>query len=246
MKMPRNDKIHEFCRIPYYRVPRVTGHWNRPCSQKPCAIAHENSQKWQKHEFCRLPNYRVPCSQAVEVVLGAETMRYSPWERQEMRKFTSFVDFRITFYRGSRAVEIVPETKLCAIAHENGQKWQNSWILSTSKLPCTGCHRPLKFVPEAKTVCYIPWKRPEMTKFMSSVDFQITVYRGSRDVEVVLGAETMRYSPWKRPEMTKFTSFVDFQITVYRGSRAVEVVQGAETMRWLHIALYFEKSQIIF
>ena len=63
-----------------------------------------------------------------------------------------------------------------------------------------------------------------MTKFTSFVDFQITVYRASRVVEIGPGAKTMRYSPRKRPEMTKITSFVDLQITGYRGSRAVEIV----------------------
>ena len=75
---------------------------------------------------------------------------------------------------------------------------------------------------------YSPLKRPEMTKFASFGDFQITVYRGSRAVEIVPGAKTMHYSRLKRLEMTKFTSFGDFQITVYRGSRAVEIVPGAK------------------
>ena len=67
-----------------------------------------------------------------------------------------------------------------------------------------------------------------MMKFTSFLDFGITVYRGSRAVEIVPEAKTVCYIPRKRPEMTKFTSFVDFQITVYRGSRAVEIVLGAK------------------
>ena len=63
---------------------------------------------------------------------------------------------------------------------------------------------------------------------MSFVDFQITVYRGSRAVEIVPGSKTVCYSPRKRPEMMKFTSFIDFRITVYRGSRTVEIVPGAK------------------
>ena len=85
--MARNDKIHEFCQLPNYRVPRVTGRSKRPPSQKPCAIAHEN-----------------------------------------------------------------------------GQKLQNSRVLSTSKLSCSRGHGPLKSSPEPKTVCYSPQKRPKMTK----------------------------------------------------------------------------------
>ena len=34
-----------------------------------------------------------------------------------------------------------------------------------------------------------PWKRPEMTKLMSFDDFQITVYCGSRTVEIVPGVK---------------------------------------------------------
>ena len=67
-----------------------------------------------------------------------------------------------------------------------------------------------------------------MTKFMSFVDFQNTMYRGSWAVEMVPEAKTTRYSPRKRPEMLKSKSFVDFQITAYRGSRAVEIVPGAK------------------
>ena len=69
-----------------------------------------------------------------------------------------------------------------------------------------------------------------MAKFTSFVDFQITVYRGSRAVEIIPGAKSMRDSPLKLLDMTKFTSFVDFQISVYRGSRAVEIIPGAKTM----------------
>ena len=145
MKTAKNNKIDEFCRLPNYRVPMVIVRWNHHRSQKSCATAHEN-----------------------------------------------------------------------------GQKWQNSRVLSTSKLPCTGCHGPLKSSPEPKPVCYSPRKRPEMTKFMSFVDFQITMYQGSWAVEMVPGAKTTRYSPRKRPEMIKSTSFVDFQITTYRGSKALK------------------------
>ena len=60
------------------------------------------------------------------------------------------MDFGITVYRGSLAVEIVRG---------------------------------------AKTVCYNPRKRPEMTKFTSFIDFLITVYRGSRAVEIVPGTK---------------------------------------------------------
>ena len=66
-----------------------------------------------------------------------------------------------------------------------------------------------------------------MTKLMSFVDFQITMYQGSWAVEMVPGAKTTLYSPRKRPEMIKSTSFVDFQITTYRGSKALKSVSFA-------------------
>ena len=43
-KTARNDEIHEFCRLPDYRVTGVTDRLNRPRSQKLC-VAHENGQK---------------------------------------------------------------------------------------------------------------------------------------------------------------------------------------------------------
>ena len=72
MKTARNDKIHEFCRLPNYHVPGVTGRSNHPRRQKQCAIAMKTARN---------------------------------------EKFTSFIDFQINVYRGSRAVEIVPGAK---------------------------------------------------------------------------------------------------------------------------------------
>ena len=68
-----------------------------------------------------------------------------------------------------------------------------------------------------------------MTKYTSFDNFQITVYRGSRAIEIVPGdKKIVCYSPRKRSKMIKFTSFADSQITVYWGSRAVEIVPGAK------------------
>ena len=76
--------------------------------------------------------------------------------------------------------------KLCDIAHENGQKWTNRCVLTTSQFSCTRGHEQLKSPPEPKTVCYSPWKRPEMTKLMTS---QFSCTRGSRAFEIVPGAK---------------------------------------------------------
>ena len=38
-----------------------------------------------------------------------------PFKRPEMTKLTSFVDFQNTVYRGSRAVDIIPEDKNSAL-----------------------------------------------------------------------------------------------------------------------------------
>ena len=73
-----------------------------------------------------------------------------------------------------------------------------------------------------------------MTEFMSFVDFQITVYRGSRAIKSSPEPKTVCYSPRKWPEMTKFTSFVDFQITVYWGSRAVEIIAEPKQRAMAH------------
>ena len=122
------------------------------------------------HEFCRLPNYRVP--------------------------------------RVHRPLKSSPKQKKpSAIAHKNGQKWQNSRVLSTSKLLCTEGHGPLKSFPEPKTVRRNPWQRPEMIKFTRFDDFQITVYRGSWAVEIVPGAKNRVLYPMKKARNDKIHVF---------------------------------------
>ena len=49
--------------------------------------------------------------------------------------------------------------------------------------------RAVQIVPGAKKKCAIAHEMARMTKFMSFVDFQITVYRGLRAVEIGHGAE---------------------------------------------------------
>ena len=52
-----------------------------------------------------------------------KTVCYGPQKRPEITKSASFDDVPIFVYPGSLAVEIVlGAKKLCAIAHENGQK----------------------------------------------------------------------------------------------------------------------------
>ena len=57
---------------------------------------------------------------------------------------------------------------------------------------------------------------------------QITVYQGSRAIQIVPGAKKKCAIAHEMARMTKFTSFVDLQIAVYRGSRVVEIVPGAK------------------
>ena len=83
-----------------------------------------------------------------------------------------------------------------------------------SNYPVPGV-KSVEIVPGAKTVCYSPWKRLEMKKFISSIDFQITVYRGSRVVQIVPKAKNNALYPIKTVRNEKFMSFVDIQITVY-------------------------------
>ena len=152
MKKARNDKIHEFCRLPNYRVPGVTGSWNRPWSQKKCATAHENGQKWQNSRV--LSTSKFPCTGVT-----------SRWNHPRKQKPCAIAHENGQKWQKSRvlstsklpcrcAVEIVPGVKTvcqkqCAIAHENGQKWQNSQVFMTSKLPCTGGH-DVEISPETK------------------------------------------------------------------------------------------------
>ena len=67
-----------------------------------------------------------------------------------------------------------------------------------------------------------------MTKFTSSVNFQITVYRGSRAVEIVPKAKNRVLYPMETAGNAKIHEFVDFQITVYWGSPTVEIVPGVK------------------
>ena len=67
-----------------------------------------------------------------------------------------------------------------------------------------------------------------MKKFTSFVDFQITVYRGSRAVEIVPKAKNRVLKPMEMAGNDEIHEFVDFQITVYRGSRTVEIIPGAK------------------
>ena len=84
-----------------------------------------------------------------------KTVCYSPRKRSEMAKSTSFDDVPIfhvpeVMSRWNR----LRSRKLCAIAHENGQKWPNRRVLTASQFSCTWGHEPLKSSPETKTVSY--------------------------------------------------------------------------------------------
>ena len=122
MKTAKNDKIDEFCRLPNYRVPRVIVRRN-----------HHRSQK------------------------------------------------------------------LCATADENAQKWQNSRVLSTSKLPCTGGHGPLKSSPEPKTVAinsYMWYFLDTPIKFVMCYLFQNAPFCASVFSSWGSSSEA-RYNPWQ-------------------------------------------------
>ena len=67
-----------------------------------------------------------------------------------------------------------------------------------------------------------------MTKFTCFVDFQITVYGGSRAVEIIPRAKNHMLYPMETAGNDKIHEFVDFQITVYRGSQTVEIVPGVK------------------
>ena len=85
-------------------------------------------------EFWRLPNFHVPrITSHWNRLRSQKNVCFSPQKWLEMNKSTSFDDSPIFMYPGSRAVEIIFwARKLCAIAHENGQKWRNRRVLTTS------------------------------------------------------------------------------------------------------------------
>ena len=144
-------------------------------NQKNCAQLPRKTARIDKiDEFGRRPNFRVPGVTSRWNQPGAKkTVCYGPRKRSEMTKSMSFNDVSMFVYPGSRAFEIVPGAKkLCSIAHENGQKWPNRRVLTTSHFRVPGVtsswdrHRNQK-------LCASPWKRPEMTKSTSFEDVPI-------------------------------------------------------------------------
>ena len=139
MKAARSKKINEFCRLSNYRVPGVTGHWNRTRRQKKnvCYSPRKRSEmtKFMSFADSQITVYRG--SQAVEIVPGAKkTVCYSPWKWPEMIKFTSFDDFQITVYRGSRALKSSPESKPCApMKTSRSDKIHEFYRLSNYRVP---------------------------------------------------------------------------------------------------------------
>ena len=68
---------------------------------------------------------------------------------------------------------------MCAIAHENDQKWPKLSVLyDFMKIVLRG-HGPFKSTPDPKTVCYSPRKRPEMAEITSLLRFMKLVLGGS-------------------------------------------------------------------
>ena len=138
MKTARNNKIHEFCGLRNYRLPGVTGRWNCPRSQKQYVIAPENGQKWQKSRV--LSTCQLSCTEGhrpLNSFSSQKKVRYSPWKRPEMAKCTSFIDFQITVYRGSRAVEIIPvgKNRVQPMKTARNDKIHKFWRLPNYRVP---------------------------------------------------------------------------------------------------------------
>ena len=74
----------------------------------------------------------------------------------------------------------------------------------------------------------LPFKRPEMTKLTSFVDFQNTVYRGSRAVEIIPEDKNSALQPMKMARNDKIHEF--YQIPNYHvpGVTGVEIIPGAK------------------
>ena len=97
--------------------------------------------------------------------------------------------------------------KLCAIAHENGQKCPKSRVFTMPLESCTGGHGALKSYRDPNTVCSSTRKRPEVPEITSFYDSNRVVYRGSRGIEIFPGPKTVCYSARKRPDMPEITNF---------------------------------------
>ena len=77
------------------------------------------------------------------------------------------------------------------------------------------------YIQDAKNVCYIPLKRPEMPEITSFSRFYEIPVTGSRPFKSTLVPKTVCYSPRKQPEMSEITSFLRFRETRVTVSRAV-------------------------
>ena len=118
--------------------------------------------------------------------------------------------------------------KPCAIAHENGQKWPESWFFyDFVKLVLRG-PGTFKSTLDPKTVCYISRKRLEMAWITSFLWFRKTRVTGSGSFKSTLDSKTVCYSPWNRPEMAWITSFVRFYETRFTGFRTVWIHPGPQ------------------
>ena len=116
-----------------------------PEPKKRCAVAHENGQKWQ--------NRRVLTTSQFSCTGGHEPLKSSRIPKKTVCPMKTARNDQIDeFWR--RPNFCVPgvtscwyrlrSRKLCAIAHEIGQKWPNRWVLTTSKFSSTRGHQSLK------------------------------------------------------------------------------------------------------
>ena len=153
-------------------------------SPKPCAIAHENCEKWPKSRvFYDFVELVLQSPGPFKFSPDPKTVCYTPRKRPEMAEITSFFTILCKSCYGVSDRLNPPRTaKPCAIAHENGQKWRKSRVFyEFVKLVLRG-PGPFKFTPDPKTVCYSPRKLREMAEITSFIRFYESCVSGSRNV----------------------------------------------------------------
>ena len=201
----------------------VPDHLNPRRTPKPCAIAHENGQKWPNsrvlYDFVkivwRVPDHLNPNRTPKPCAIPHENVQKSPKSR-------------VFFMISNKSCDVVPDhlnprrtPTPCAIAHENGRKWLKSRVLYVFvKIMWLG-PGPFKSTSDPKTVCYSTRKRPEMPEITSFIWFNENPVTGPWPFKSTSDPKTVCYSPRKRPEMPEIKSFIWFRENRVTGSRTI-------------------------
>ena len=146
----------------------VPDHLNPHRTPKPCAIAHENSQKCpESRVFTMSLESCTGCHGALKSSRDPKFVDYSSRKRPEMTEITTFLYFEKSWDGVPKHLNPRRTPKPCVIAHENVQKCPKSRVFTMPLESCTGGHGALKSSRGPKTMDYGPRKWPETPEIAS-------------------------------------------------------------------------------